>query len=127
MVLTPPGPGPTTYLQLYQGHQDALGGDYAPLYAPYDVNAGRTPLELRERLLALSEVVPKAFLSLVIEDDGTYRTRTLHRVQRYQTHPVTTSVWDGKVFAFSGDVHPGQRDPLGIRPTRCGSLGAHPR
>jgi hypothetical protein len=62
--------------------------------------------------LALSEVVPKAFLSLVIEDDGTYRTRTLHRVQRYQTHPVTTSVWDGKVFAFSGDVHPGNHIEL---------------
>jgi len=102
------GPGPTTtYLQLYRDRQDALGGEYAPLYVPYVVNARRTPQELRDRLLSLSEVVPKAFLALVVDDDGVCRTRTLHRVQRYQSHPVTTSIWDGRAFAFCGDVLPG--------------------
>jgi len=118
----PPGPGPITYLQLYQGNQDALGGDYAPLYAPYEANSVRTPAELLGRLLALSEIVPKVFITLVIDDDGAYRTRTLHRVQRYQSHPVTASVWDGRVFAFDGDVHPGNHidlvefpaDPFGV-------------
>ena len=118
----PTGPGPTTYLQLYQGRQDALGGDYAPLYVPYDVNSGKTPAELLDRLLAISDVVPKAFLALVVDDDGAYRTRTLHRVQRYPSHPVTTSVWDGKVFAFNGDVHPGNHIDLVEFPADAFSL-----
>jgi hypothetical protein len=124
------GPGPTTYRQLYQGLQDALGGDYTPLYVPYDANDGRTPAELRDRLLGLSEVVPKVFLALVVEADGTYRTRTLHRVQRYQSHPITTSAWDGKVFAFCGDVHPGNHiEMVEFVPTIAQTtalLAAHP-
>ena len=102
-----PGPGPTTYLQWYQSQQDALGGNYAQLYAPYEATSVKTPDELRDRLLSLSDVVPKVFLTLVLDDDGAYRTRTLHRVQRYQPHPVTPSAWDDRVFAFCGDVHPG--------------------
>jgi hypothetical protein len=107
------GPGPISYLQFYQGNQDALGGDYAPLYEPYDATSVRTPAKLRDRLLALSEIVPKVFLTLVIDDDGTYRTRTLHRVQRYQSHPVTASAWDGRVFAFDGNVPSGEPHRFG--------------
>ena len=106
-LLPTAGPGPTTYLQLYQGLQDALGGEYGPLYAPYAVDARSTHQELRDRLLSLSEVVPKAFLVLATDTDNVHRTRTIHRVQCYPSHPVLASPWDGKVLAFVGDLLPG--------------------
>ena len=108
----PTGPGPTTYLQHYQDLQDALGGEYGPLFAPYAANTQRTAPELRDRLLGLSDVVPKAFLVLLCDDDGVLRTRTLHRVQQYRSHPVSASVWDGRIFAFVGDVLPGNHVDL---------------
>lgn len=49
---------------------------------------------------------------IVIDDDGAYRTRTRHRIQRYQCHPVSASPWDDKVFALDGDVLPGNHIEL---------------
>ena len=92
-----------TYLQKYQGQGDALAGRYQEFLALYAPDSSRTHAQLEARILSMTAEVPKVFLGLV-EHAGVTSSITLHRPTKYASHPVDTSVWDGAMLAFAGDV-----------------------
>ena len=93
----------TTYLQKYREQGDALEGRYQEFLAPYAQDSGCTHAQLEARILSTTAEVPKVFLGLV-EHAGVTSSITLHRPTQYASHPVDTSVWDGAMLAFAGDV-----------------------
>lgn len=100
---------PTTYQSWFASKGDALRGEYGALLDLY--RTGEDTLsgdELRAHVLAASQAVPKVFLALTrgpTTDD--YRVTAFHRPTEYTRDPVRTATWDGQVFAFEGDVMPG--------------------
>ena len=100
-------PPPTTYQAKFNQEGDALNGDYQAFLAHYATGAGSLDADgLRSHVLDASNAVPKVFLGL-LSTNNTYKVVSVHRPTAYTRHPATASAWDGQVFAFQGDVLPG--------------------
>lgn len=99
----------TTYQGLFAAKGDVLCGTYDTLMELYRTGEGTLTGEaLMEHVLAASQDVPKVFVALTrgtAVDD--YYITAFHRPTGYTRDPVRTSGWDGNVYAFHGDVLPG--------------------
>jgi hypothetical protein len=97
---------PTTYAQRFLALPDKLNGDYAQFMDSYGPEGDHSPATLRDQAIMAGQDVPKVFVYL----DGTGIKpviRNLHRPTRYAPSLGVTTPWDGDVFAFLGDVGPG--------------------
>ena len=112
---------PLTYKEKYEQDEDVLNGQYASLYTRFAANSGYPAIDIQQHVIASSNVVPKVFLFLT-EKDGGPVVATLHRPTRYEAHPVTTSSWDGKAFAFIDDLLPGNYIQMVEFPTNAFAL-----
>jgi hypothetical protein len=97
----------TTYMDLYGGMPDLLGGDYGAYLGEFDSESDLAPAALRDRCVNAGNDTPKVFLYM--PRGGTQRIKVLHRVTRYAPALGVPTEWDSSVFAFGSDVSLGNQ------------------
>ena len=101
-----PPRGAHSYLEWYDTKPDQLTGGYGPLYERHAIANGIGGLTLLRQALQATQAIPKVYLILT-ERDGSYEIRALHRPTTYELDLIVQTSWDGRDFAFIGDVRGG--------------------
>ena len=95
---------PTTFATLYATQPDVFGGDYTPLFTPFDCTNGLAHDALFETVVNSSNSCPKVFLANVSINNSN-QIVAVHRPSRYEPDLADPAPqWDGKVFVFVGDL-----------------------
>ena len=102
-------PAPATYTELYGTMPDVLEGDYANFMAPFAATSPEQPADLRDIVLSSSGLVPNVYLAVVNDPPS---IQVIHRPTRFAPTLGVNSQWNGQIFAFTGDVGPGNQIPL---------------
>ncbi len=98
---------PTTYVDLYHGMPDVLGGQYAQFLAPFSAESNDQPAQLRERVLGAARDVPKVFA--MFQEAPTPRIVFVHRPTKFAPSLTGATPWDSKVYGFHGDLLAGNQ------------------
>ena len=98
---------PTTHKEKHGAEADVLNGAHGPHMNLCKTEAGSvTGAELHAHVLSAGLQAPKVYLGL-IQEGGKHKIRAVHRPTICARDPITPSTWDGRSFAFVGDVLPG--------------------
>ena len=101
-----PPKGPLTYMEWYDSKPDPLSGGYGPLYERHAIANGIGGHTLLRQAVQATQAIPKVYLVLV-QRLGAYEIQTMHRPTTYELDPISQTGWDGRHFAFLGDVRGG--------------------
>ena len=93
------------YMEKYTRTPDVLNGSYHGIYTRHS-RVLDSAMQLHRHATSSKDVVPKVYLCHTTIG-GKPTISAIHRPSVYESHPVNPSQWDEQVFAFRGDLMPG--------------------